>query len=406
MFNDTIRYNDNKLVVGGVPLAEIAQAVGTPTYVYSLDRARHNYHTIQAAFSTAHIHYSAKANGNLAVLHALIQAGAGIDAVSAGEIFRARTAGAKANDIVFAGVGKTPTELRYAVEQGVGWINIENTAECDTLETIASETGRKIRVALRYNPDVTANTHPYIATGHGGAKFGLTADAIRVILAKRYHHLDFAGIHIHIGSQLHDTDATVAAINAALELIAPYPHIHSVNIGGGLPVAYTTDEHIPDLQTFADAVLPLLKDYQLLLEPGRSIIADAGVLITEILYVKRQAGQTFYIVDASMTELIRPALYQAQHLILPICERDEEQQTVTVVGPVCETTDVLASNIVLPDMQPGDRLAILTAGAYGMVMSSTYNARPRPPEVVVDGSSWRISRPRETWDDLIRGESI
>jgi diaminopimelate decarboxylase len=264
--------------------------------------------------------------------------------------------------------------------------------------------------ALRFNPDVAANTHPYIATGHGGAKFGLTAEVIQNILANQsaYPNLDFAGIHIHIGSQLHDTAATKQAINAALRLIAPYPNIRAVNIGGGLPVAYSPDDVMPPIEDFAATLKPLLQDYTVLLEPGRSIVADAGILITQILYVKQQAGQTFYIVDASMSELIRPALYQAKHAVVAVkCDQTDQHNAITVVGPVCETADVLGSNIDLPQMNPGDLLAILDTGAYGMAMSSNYNARPRPAEIVVsaDGDSWRIARPRETWNDLIRGES-
>jgi diaminopimelate decarboxylase len=334
----------------------------------------------------------------------------GIDAVSAGEIHRALTAGAKAEAIVFAGVGKTPDELRYAVEQGVGWFNVENIAELTYINDFVAELGREpARIALRLNPEVTANTHPYIATGHGGAKFGLTADTIREILGNQanYPHLHFAGIHIHIGSQLHDTDATGQAIQIALDLIAPYPQIRTVNIGGGLPVAYRPDDELPVFESFASELTPLLKNYEVLLEPGRSIIADAGLLVVKVLYVKHQAGQTMLIVDGSMTELIRPALYEAHHEIIPVRRQtNQSNQKVQVVGPVCETADVLGQEVSLPEVQPGDLLAILTTGAYGMVMASNYNARLRPAEVAIapDGKLWSIARQRETWDDLIRLE--
>ncbi|MBZ0294841.1 MAG: diaminopimelate decarboxylase, partial [Anaerolineae bacterium] len=367
-------------------------------------------------FSTLqpHIHYSAKANASLAVLKALIDAGAGIDAVSAGEIHKALAAGASPQNIVFAGVGKTRDELLYALQAGVGWFNVENVGECVMLDQLAAELNHPpVRVALRLNPQVTADTHPYIATGHGGAKFGLTADTVARVLAHQdeYPRLDFAGIHLHIGSQLHDTAATAQAVKAALELIKPYPQIRTVNIGGGLPVAYHADERAPEFSAFASTLEPLLKDYTVLLEPGRSIIADAGILVTTITYVKQQAGQVFYITDASMAELIRPALYQAQHAIIPLDNPQDTNvstQPVQVVGPVCETADVLGRDVLLPQMQPGDNLALLTAGAYGMVMASNYNARLRPPEVVIepDGVSWRVTRQRETWDNLLQLETI
>ncbi|NWG15899.1 MAG: diaminopimelate decarboxylase, partial [Chloroflexi bacterium] len=358
----------------------------------------------------AHIHYSAKANANLAILRTLVAAGAGVDAVSGGEIYRALLAGARPEDIVFAGVGKTPAELRYALEQQVGWFNVENLDELRLLNQLAAETGRPARVALRLNPDIAASTHPHIATGHSGAKFGLPTDMVRDTLARQaeYPHLRFDGIHIHIGSQLHDTQATRRAVEVALELVAPYPAIRTVNIGGGLPVAYTPDETLPSPEDFAAALRPLLAAYTVLLEPGRSIIADAGILLVTALYRKQQAGQTFLITDGSMAELIRPALYDAYHEIVPVSQPPEgaARCPVDVVGPVCETADVLGRSRLLPDIRPGDLLAVLTAGAYGWVMASNYNQRPRPPEVVVsdDGQTWQVARRRETWDDLARLE--
>lgn len=413
MLNNAIRYENNTLYCDSVAVRDIVAEVGTPVYIYSLGRALHNLERVRSAFQALrpHIHYSAKANANLAVLHALVEAGAGIDTVSAGEIYKALKAGARPESIVFAGVGKTAEEIAYAVEQGVGWFNVENIAECALINDCAGAAGRPpVRIALRLNPQVTADTHPYIATGHGGAKFGLTAEAITHLLARQsdYPHLDFAGIHLHIGSQLHDTAATQQAVQAALALIAPYPNIHTVNIGGGLPVAYSADEHIPDWSAFAATLEPLLRGYEVLLEPGRSIIADAGILVAQVLYVKKQAGQIFYITDGSMAELIRPALYQAHHEIVPVntVHPAETEVKANIVGPVCETTDVLGRDVSLPEMQPGDLLAALTAGAYGMVMASNYNARPRPPEVVVipNGVTWQVARRRETWEDLIRLE--
>ena len=409
MLNESIAYQQGQLCCHGVSLPEIADACGTPVYVYSLPRLRANYERIRQAFAglDAHIHYSAKANGNLAVLTALIDAGAGIDAVSGGEIHRALAAGADPGQIIFAGVGKTVSELRYALRVGVGWINVENVAELDHIDALALETGREsVRVALRLNPDVAASTHPHIATGHGGAKFGLDAPIVAEVLAQtsRWPRITLAGIHVHIGSQLGDVDATRRAVQAALDLIAPYPHIRTVNIGGGLPVAYQPGDDLPSVAAFAEALAPLLRDYNVLVEPGRSIVADAGLLLVEVLYVKRQGGHMFVIVDGSMTELLRPALYGARHVIVPLVESAAGREMVTVAGPVCETADVLGRDVPLPPLVAGDRLAVLTAGAYGMVMASNYNARPRPPEVVVDTDGWRVVRSRETWDDLTRGE--
>jgi diaminopimelate decarboxylase len=411
MLNDSLRYDDQGgLTLDGHALAQMASAVGTPFYAYSLPRALANLRRIQTAFAplNAHIHFSAKSNANLAVMRALIQSGAGVDAVSAGEVFRAMSAGADPSKIVLAGVGKTDDELRYAVENGVGWVNVENAGELQTLDLMGGSLGRSVKVALRLNPEVTANTHPYIATGHGAAKFGLTADAVRALLddRSRYPALDFAGIHIHIGSQLHDIDATCQAVETAVKLARAYPQITTLNIGGGLPVAYRPGEDLPTPQAFARALEPLLEGYEVLLEPGRSIIADAGVFVARVLYVKRQGGETFVITDGSMAELIRPALYNAYHHIVPVTASDAPHEPVNVVGPVCETADVLGREVKLPPVQPGDLIAVLTAGAYGMVMASNYNARPRPPELVVepDCSAWSVARRRETWDDLIAHE--
>jgi diaminopimelate decarboxylase len=416
MLNDSIRYQNTSLFCDEIPVQDIAKQTGTPVYIYSLKRATANLGRIQTAFADLHphIHYSAKANANLAVLSTLIQAGSGIDAVSGGEIHKALLAGADAKNIVFAGVGKTPQELAYALEQGVGWINVENVAELSLINEISSGLRQsQTRAALRLNPDVEAKTHRHIATGHKGAKFGLSTDVVRGLLAGQadYSHVHMAGIHIHIGSQLHDTDATRRAVEMGLELIAPYPDIRTVNIGGGLPVAYSSDDIVPDWDSFARILSPLLKGYEIILEPGRSIIADAGMLVTSVLYTKEQAGQHFLITDASMAELIRPALYEAHHEIVAVqaltASARTRKQRYEIVGPVCETTDTLRHDAALPDMKPGDLLAILTTGAYGMVMASNYNQRPRPPEVVVedDGKSWRLVRRRETWEDLAACES-
>ncbi|MFN8372203.1 MAG: diaminopimelate decarboxylase [Anaerolineae bacterium] len=410
--NSSITYRHDTLYIDDLPLPDIAAEQPTPFYVYSVRRALNNLLRIRAAFSELkpHIHYSAKANANLVLLRALIGAGAGIDAVSAGEIHRALKAGAQAENIVFAGVGKSQEEIRYALEQGVGWFNVENVRECSLIDNAAHQLGKKARVALRLNPDLAADTHRHIATGHGKAKFGLTAESIRDLLQgqyERFPNIEFAGIHIHIGSNLHSTEATRAAIERALELIAPYPHMRTVNIGGGLPVAYRPGEQVPAFETFAETITPLLKGYEVLLEPGRAVIADAGVLVTKVLYIKQQAGETFVICDASMSELIRPALYEAHHEIVQVQRHTGDALRSIIAGPVCETTDVLGKDVSLNEpLHESDLLAVLTAGAYGMVMSSNYNQRPRPAEIVVnaDGKTWQVARRRETLEDLLRFE--
>ena len=412
VFNSSIRYVNDSLLVDDINVASIVREVGTPTYMYSLKRVVENYRRVRATFAPldARIHYSVKANGSLAILRSLSDAGAGFDCVSAGEIDCCLRVGARPRDIVFAGVGKTRDEIGYAVSQGIGWFNVENRTELRYINDAAAAGGiDAVQVALRLNPQVTANTHPYMATGHGAAKFGLTADVIRDILARQsdYPQLNFAGIHIHVGSQLGDTAATLAAVAAALDAIAAYPRIRTVNLGGGLPVAYHLDDARPSLAGLVDELAPPLQGYDVMLEPGRSIVADAGVLVAEVLYVKRQAGQVFYIVDASMAELIRPALYGAHHEAVPLRKTEGETTLAQVVGPVCESADVLARDRELPRLQAGDHLALMTTGAYGMSMASNYNARPRPAEVVVAeaGDSWRVSRRRETLKDLIRSEA-
>lgn len=410
--NESIGFQDNMLHVDTMPVADIVRETGTPVYIYSLNRIRHNYGLLKSAFEhlNAHIHYSAKANANISILRALIDAGAGIDAVSAGEIYRALKAGAAPQDIVFAGVGKTQAEIDFAVAQGVGWFNVENVSELDLIQAAArNHSISGVKVALRLNPEVTANTHPYIATGHGAAKFGLTSESIQTLLSEssRYPLLDFAGIHVHIGSQLQDTRGSIQAIRKATDIMAAYPDMRFINIGGGMPAPYQTNAQLPSPADFAGAISPLVQQYEVLIEPGRSIIADAGILVGQVLYTKHQAAQTMVITDASMTELIRPALYQAVHEIVPVRrEPGDTIQKTQVVGPVCETADVLGRDMLLPKMKGGDLLAVLTAGAYGMVMASNYNARTRPAEVLVaeDGQSWKQIRRRETWEDLIQAE--
>ena len=405
MLNEAFHRRNGALWSEDVSLDALAEAVGTPTYVYSTARINGNVARLRAAFDPlgAAIHYSLKANANLALIRLLHTAGLGMDAVSAGEIYRALSAGVEPDRIVFAGVGKTPQELAYALDAGIGWFNVESEAELRTLDTLAGARGVRPHVAVRLNPGVEAQTHRHIATGHFGAKFGLPPAEVADILARRvdYPHVDLAGLHMHIGSQLARPDETVEAVRTAQALAAPYAEVRTLNIGGGFPVAYTGDEGYPGPQAFAEALAPLLDGWQVKIEPGRSIVADAGALLVGVLYVKVQGGQRFVLTDGSMTELIRPALYDAVHPVVPLRAGDGDVSDAVVAGPVCESADVLNRCAPLPDVQPGDRLAVLGTGAYGMVMASNYNMRVRPPEVLVEGAQWRIIRRRETWDDLL-----
>ncbi len=409
MLNDSFRYDTGNLCGDGIPLQAIVQAVGTPVYVYSATRLRHNAARLQRAFAPlkAELHYSLKANPNLTLVRILSQAGLGADVVSAGEVDRALRAGVDPARIVFAGVGKTPVEIAFALQARIGWFNVESPDELALLDRLAAEEGYTPQVALRLNPGIHAQTHPHIATGHAGAKFGMPSDVVASLLAVRhaYPHLRLVGIHVHIGSQLGSVTETVEAVRLAQTLAAPYSDVRTLNIGGGFPVPYTTDDRYPPLEEFAQALAPLVCDWRVLAEPGRAVVADAGVLLISVTTVKEQGGQRFVVTDGSMTDLLRPALYGATHQVVPLVERDETLAPAVVTGPVCESTDVLHRAALLPPLRSGDLLAVLTAGAYGMAMASNYNLRTRPPEVLVEDGGWRVIRRRETWDDLLRLET-
>jgi len=406
--SEAFSYRADVLHCADVPLTELAEAVGTPLYVYSAERMRANVERVRAAFAPlgATLHYSLKANANLALLRLLHSLDLGADAVSGGEIERAIYAGFPPQRIVFAGVGKTPAELAYALDVGVGWFNVESRDELRTLDRLAGERGVRPNVALRLNPGIRAQTHAHIATGHLGAKFGMAAEVVAELLAERaaYPHVHIGGLHIHIGSQLADVAETVQAVRAAQALAAPYADVRVLNVGGGIPVPYRADAPLPTPQDFADALAPLLRGWRVKLEPGRSVVADAGALLVSVIRVKRQGGRRFVVTDGSMAELLRPALYGAQHPIVPLRRSEKATEAAAVVGPVCESTDVLSQDAPLPPLRAGDGLAVLVAGAYGMVMASNYNMRPRPPEVLVEGARWRVVRRRETWADLRRLE--
>lgn len=402
------------LLLSGVPLDAVAEAVGTPAYVYSADTIRMRYRELDAAFAGIphRIHFAVKANGNLGVLRVLRDLGAGADIVSGGELARAVAAGFDPASVVFSGVGKTADELRIAARAGVGHVNVESVEELEHLARIAREEAVTVRVGVRVNPDVTTETHPYISTGKSGIKFGVPLD--RVIecaaLVRESRHLELTTVAMHLGSQITDAAPFSQGITKLAELVgairaAGVDTLRSLDIGGGLGIRYRSEPAL-DAAAFAAQVIPLVAPLGLTLElePGRFLVGSAGVLLTSVLYRKTSGGKSFVVVDAGMNDLVRPSHYQAYHAIVEVERQGRTPEQVDVVGPVCETGDFLALDRELPDVVPGERLALLGAGAYGFVMSSNYNARPRPPEIIVDGGSFWVARPREAVDSLIATE--
>ncbi|MBL0142292.1 MAG: diaminopimelate decarboxylase [Betaproteobacteria bacterium] len=398
----------------GVRLADVANRFGTPCYVYSRAAIESAWRAFDDALAgTDHlVCYAVKANSNLAVLDVLARLGSGFDIVSGGELARVLAIGGRADRIIFSGVGKTEEEIRAGLAAGIRCFNAESERELERLDAIAGSMGRRAPVSLRVNPDVDARTHPYISTGLKGSKFGIAHDRALAAydLASRLPHLDVIGIDCHIGSQILDMAPLEEALERVLELAAavvargiPLRH---VDLGGGLGIRYREGEESLDIGRWCAAVAARLagSGYSLVLEPGRAIVGNAGVLLTRVEYLKLDTGKRFAIVDASMSELIRPALYEAWHEIAPLAALDRPAALYDVVGPVCESSDVLGVDRELA-IAPGDGLAILSAGAYGMVMSSNYNSRPRPCEVMVDGSRAVQVRPRETIASLYAGES-
>ncbi len=409
-------YGEHALYCEGVALAEIAARVGTPCYVYSAAAILANFRAYDQTFGDMPhtICYAVKANGNLAVLRLLAEAGAGFDIVSGGELFRVLQAGGDPSKVVFSGVGKTAAEIDEALAAGIFNFNCESEPELALIDALAHRRGVKARVALRVNPDVETDTHHYISTGKLAHKFGVDiAEAEGIYERARTHeNLLLEGVSCHIGSLLLDPQPLMEAVDRVLALIerlrAKGFNIRHADLGGGLGVAYKPDEVTPSIEAFVDCLKQRLEGRNLhaVLEPGRSIVAAAGVLLTKTLYRKKTGEKEFVIVDAAMNDLIRPALYSAYHDILPVRQNSNRRIRADVVGPVCETGDFLARDRDMPDAMPGDVLAISAAGAYGFAQASTYNARRRPAEVMVDGDQWRVVRERESYEDLIRGEEL
>ena len=413
-------YRNGEMFAEGVPVKRIVKEVGTPVYVYSLATLKRHFQVFDRAFSAVpHIVcFSVKANSNIALLRVFAKEGGGFDIVSGGELFRALRAGADPKKIVFSGVGKKKDEIEYALKSGILMFNVESEDEMVTLNEIAGGIGKKAPISLRINPDVDPQTHPYISTGMKKAKFGV--DIKRSLenykRAVSMPNLEVVGVDCHIGSQLTSLSPFVDALARVREYLDRVlvgslkregVQIRYLDLGGGLGISYK-DEMPPHPEEYARAIIQGLEglDVTLILEPGRVIVGNAGILITEVQYIKETDEKKFVIVDGGMNDLIRPALYGSYQAIQPVVEKNSEKIVADVVGPICESGDFFAKDREIARPRRGDLLAVMSAGAYGFTMASNYNSHPKPPEVLVDGDQYYVIRTRETMDDLIRGETI
>jgi len=407
-------YRDAVLYCEDVELTKIAEQAGTPCYVYSGSAILSRYRAYDDGLAGLphRVCYAVKANSNLSVLRLLAQAGAGFDIVSGGELYRVLQAGGDPASVVFSGVGKTRAEIDFALEHGIHNFNCESEAEIALISSLATRLGKTASIAIRVNPDVDAATHPYISTGLKEHKFGIDIAEVESVYqrAATLPGISLDGVSCHIGSQLLAAAPLVEAARKLLALVARLRAagiaIKELDLGGGLGVPYSPADGKPDIAAFLAEIRTLVAGAGLFLlfEPGRSIVAEAGALLARVLYRKKNGEKEFIIIDASMSELIRPALYDAHHEILPLRQSKFGTVKADVVGPVCESGDFLAVDRTVANVLPGDMVAAMTAGAYGFAMASNYNARPRPCEVLVEGATWRIVRTRETYADLTRGE--
>ena len=425
-------YRDGHLYCEDVDLARVATEFGTPTYVYSAGTILDHYTRLDAALAPLDhlICYAVKANSNRAILNLLVGAGAGFDIVSGGELFRLIAAGGDPAKCTFAGVGKSRDEIEYALEQGVYSFNVESEAELEAIERVAGAKKMRAPIALRVNPDVDPHTHQYISTGSQENKFGIALDQVRAVYerAARMSNIEIIGVQMHIGSQITEAKPFASAIEKVAPLVRDLKSKYGIkffSIGGGMGIIYQRalgsgsgkwwHDHGREPSAFsvgdyAEAIVPPLRDLgiQTLVEPGRFLIGNAGVLLTRVRYIKQTGGKKFAIVDAGMNDLIRPALYQSYHEIVPVkqpkTETERKISKIDIVGPVCESGDFFALGREMPDVHEGDLLAIMSAGAYGFVMASNYNSRPLPAEALVRGDKFALIRKRQTWDDLVREE--
>jgi diaminopimelate decarboxylase len=422
---EAFNYVNGQLLCEQVPITALAAEFGTPLWVYSKAKLLHEYRAIQDAFAALEpvICYSVKSNSGLGLLKVLNEAGSSFDVVSGGELFRVQQAGADTTRVVFAGVGKTDDEIRFGLQNNILMFNVESEAELDAISAVAKSLNRVAPVALRLNPDIDAKTHAKTTTGKKGNKFGMDIERHNALAGKVLAdpHLELRGIHMHLGSPILTTDPYEQAAKKALEVVTDLRkaghQTNWVNLGGGFGLSYKGEE-APPASDYAKVILPYIKEAKcrLALEPGRSICGNAGVLIGKVIYTKREGGKRFIIQDAAMNDLVRPAMYGSFHRIWPVTPRvpapqDFEKEIpgcepADVVGPICESGDSFATGRSLPPMERGEYLATFSAGAYGTAMSSNYNSRPRGAEVLVDGSSYKLIRRRETYEDLIAPERV
>ncbi len=409
------KFKNNELYCENVKVADVAKAVGTPFYLYSHNTLVDHLTKIQRAFAKVNptVCFAMKSNGNLAVLKTLANCGAGFDIVSLGELHKARKIGADPKKIVFASVGKTEEEITIALKAGILFFNVESVPELEEINRIAKKMGRIAPVALRINPDVQAATHNHISTGTLKNKFGIDLASTRKLLKeqKKYKNIKISGLHIHIGSQITSASPFIKAIKKVIEFLeslrAEGIDIEYLDIGGGMGIIYK-DENPQTAQNYAEAILPYLQKtgLKIVMEPGRFIVGNAGIFVTKVLYLKDNGFKKFLIVDGGMNDLIRPSLYDAYHEIVPVKMSKTKTIEVDVVGPICESGDFLGKGRQLPALKKGDLLAVMSAGAYGYVMSSNYNVRCRVPEVLVKDKEFAVTKKRETYDDLLKGETV
>lgn len=397
-----------------VRVREIVDAVGTPVYIYSHRTIVGHFRKLRKAFRAIRplICYSMKANSNLAVLKTLVREGAGLDIVSGGELYRALRAGCRPEKIVYAGVGKTKEEIEQAIRTGILLFNVESTPELDEINRIAGLLKKKVKISLRVNPGIDPQTHEHIATGRPESKFGLDLDTAHAVFIKQgeYPFLAVCGIHVHIGSQILTGEPFLKAFRKVLIFMTSLEkegyQIDYLNLGGGLGIIYS-DEKPQTADEFAREILPLFKGkkFRVIFEPGRFIVGNAGILVSRVLYIKQTPVKNFAVMDAGMNDLIRPTLYDSHHEVWPLAKDTKRKQRVyDFVGPLCESGDFLARDRTTQELEAGDHLAFLSAGAYGFSMASNYNARPRPAEVLVKESRFAVVRKRESYEDLVRGE--
>ncbi len=408
-----LEFRENRLFWESCDLTQLAGRFQTPTYFYSRRRIEANYSKLNQAFAEIPrlICYSVKANSNLTILSLLAGMGTGFDVVSGGELARVRHVGVQPNRVVFSGVGKTTEEIDQALQFGILMLNVESHGELECIEQRAQAVGKTAPIAIRINPDVEADTHPYVATGRVEHKFGIPTGEARELYrrAEASPHLRVRGVACHIGSQILETRPFLAAFREIHRIANDLRHngieVEYLDLGGGFGIRYNREQPIK-LDDLAAGLAQKLRGsgYRLILEPGRSLVGNAGILLTRVLYVKRKKPKSFVVLDAGMSDLLRPALYGSYHEILPVERRPGERFRADVVGPLCETGDFLAQDRIVEAIVPGDLLAILTAGAYGYVLASNYNSRPRPAEVLLEAGQASLIRPRESVEDLLRDE--